>query len=173
MQERQKKNKLKLSWLGRKTKTGRISKFKLPEEILFQNAGDTKETVHTRYKDLTHVEMAFRTSKTVELEMRPINVRLASRTRGHVFVVMLAYKIVQELSKRWREIDITVEEGIKELTTLCAIEIEMNECGNTNQIPKPRESIKKLLKAAKVSLPATLPSRGIIVSTKKKLTNSR
>jgi transposase len=133
----------------------------------------TKETVHTRYKDLTHVEMAFRTSKTVELEMRPINVRLASRTRGHVFVVMLAYKIVQELSKRWREIDITVEEGIKELTTLCAIEIEMNECGNTNQIPKPRESIKKLLKAAKVSLPATLPSRGIIVSTKKKLTNSR
>ena len=133
----------------------------------------TKETVHTRYKDLTHVEMAFRTSKTVELEMRPINVRLASRTRGHVFVVMLAYKIVQELSKRWREIDITVEEGIKELTTLCAIEIEMNECGKTNQIPKPRESIKKLLKAAKVSLPATLPSRGIIVSTKKKLTNSR
>lgn len=133
----------------------------------------TKETVHTRYKDLTHVEMAFRTSKTVELEMRPINVRLASRTRGHVFVVMLAYKIVQELSKRWREIDITVEEGIKELTTLCAIEIEMNECGNTNQIPKPRESIKKLLKAAKVRLPATLPSRGIIVSTKKKLTNSR
>jgi len=133
----------------------------------------SKETVHTRYKDLTHVEMAFRTSKTVELEMRPIHVRLASRTRGHIFVVMLAYKIVQELTKRWREIDITVEEGIKELSTLCAIEIEMNGTGMVNQIPEPRASIKKLLKAANVRLPATLPSRGILVSTKKKLTDSR
>jgi transposase len=125
----------------------------------------SKETVHTRYKDLTHVEMAFRTSKTVELEMRPINVRLESRTRGHVFVVMLAYKIVQELAKRWRSIDLTVEEGIKELSTLCAIEIEMNGCGKVNQIPEPRASIKKLLKAAKVILPDVLPSKGIIVST--------
>ena len=133
----------------------------------------SKETVHSRYKDLTHVEMAFRTSKTVELELRPINVRLESRTRGHVFVVMLAYKIVQELAKRWRAIDITVEEGIKELSTLCAIEIEMNGYGKVNQIPEPRASIKKLLKAAKVSLPKTLPSKGIIVSTKKKLTDSR
>ena len=133
----------------------------------------SKEIVHTRYKDLTHVEMAFRTSKTVELEMRPINVRLESRTRGHVFVVMLAYKIIHELAKRWRAIDITVEEGIKELTTLCAIEVETNGCGKTNQIPEPRASIKKLLKAANVRLPDVLPSKGIIVTTKKKLTDSR
>jgi hypothetical protein len=39
MQERQKK-KLKLSWLGRKVKPGRMSKFKLPEEKPFQRAGD-------------------------------------------------------------------------------------------------------------------------------------
>jgi len=133
----------------------------------------SKEIVHTRYKDLTHVEMAFRTSKTVELEMRPINVRLESRTRGHVFVVMLAYKIIHELAKRWRAIDMTVEEGIKELTTLCAIEVETNGCGKTNQIPEPRTSIKKLLKAANVRLPDVLPSKGIIVTTKKKLTDSR
>ena len=133
----------------------------------------SKETVHTRYKDLTHVEMAFRTSKTVELEMRPINVRLESRTRGHVFVVMLAYKIVQELAKRWRAIDLTVDEGIKELSTLCAIEVEMNGSGKVNRIPEPRASIKKLLKAAKVGLLDILPSKGIIVSTKKKLTDSR
>ena len=133
----------------------------------------SKDTIHTRYKDLTHVEMAFRTSKTVELEMRPINVRLESRTRGHVFVVMLAYKIVQELAKRWRAIDLTVEEGIKELSTLCSIEVEMNGCGKISQIPEPRASIKKLLKAANVRLPDVLPSKGIIVSTKKKLTDSR
>ena len=133
----------------------------------------SKEIVHTRYKDLTHVEMAFRTSKTVELEMRPINVRLESRTRGHVFVVMLAYKIVQELAERWRAIDLTVEEGIKELSTLCAIEVEVNGRGKVNQIPEPRASIKKLVKAAKVRLPDVLPSKGIIVTTKKKLTDRR
>ena len=133
----------------------------------------TKETVHGRYKDLAYVEMAFRTSKTVELEMRPINVRLASRTRGHVFVVMLAYKIVQELSKRWKSIDLTVEEGIKELTTLCSIEIEIEGYGKINQIPKARDSVKKLLEAAQVTIPHSLPSRGIVVSTRKKFTDNR
>jgi len=43
----------------------------------------SKELIHQRYKDLALVEWAFRTSKTVQLEMRPIYVRLASRTRGH------------------------------------------------------------------------------------------
>jgi transposase len=35
------------------------------------------------------VEQAFRTAKTALLEMRPITVRLESRTRGHALVVML------------------------------------------------------------------------------------
>ena len=50
-----------------------------------------KETVHSRYKDLAQVEHAFRTMKTGHLELRPIYVRLASRTRGHALVVMLSY----------------------------------------------------------------------------------
>jgi hypothetical protein len=37
--------------------------------------------VHDRYKELALVEQDFRTSKTVELEMRPIHVRLESSTR--------------------------------------------------------------------------------------------
>lgn len=32
----------------------------------------SKETIHGRYKGLTLVEKAFRTCKTVQLEMRPI-----------------------------------------------------------------------------------------------------
>ena len=58
-----------------------------------------KEEIHERYKDLEQVESAFRTCKTVSLELRPLHVRLSSSTRGHVFVVMLAYMIVQELNK--------------------------------------------------------------------------
>ena len=42
----------------------------------------TKEMIHSRYKDLALVESVFRTSKTVELELRLIHVRLATRTRG-------------------------------------------------------------------------------------------
>jgi transposase len=145
--------------------------YAIKTDLTKENA--SKEIVHSRYKDLTLVEMAFRTSKTVELEMRPINVRLASRTRGHIFVVMLAYKIVQELAIRWREINLTVEEGIKELSTLCAIEIEIPGCGKINKIPEPRESVKSLIKAANVRFPETLPSKGVIVTTKKKLTDSR
>jgi len=37
----------------------------------------SKETIHSRYQDLAQVEWAFRTSKTVQLEMRPVHVRLA------------------------------------------------------------------------------------------------
>jgi len=69
----------------------------------------TKETVHSRYKDLALVEWAFRTSKTVTLEVRPVHVRSASHTRGHVFVVMLAYLIIAELARCWhRLVDATV-----------------------------------------------------------------
>jgi hypothetical protein len=53
----------------------------------------SKQVVHNRYKDLTEVEIAFRTSKTAHLELRPINVRTEEHTRGHVLVVMLAYLI--------------------------------------------------------------------------------
>jgi Transposase len=133
----------------------------------------TAQTIHGRYKDLSYVEWAFRSSKTVELELRPIHVRLATRTRGHVFVVMLAYRIIQELAIRWQHLDITVEEGIKELCTLCVEEVSFNGVDTFNQIPHPRESVEKLIDAAHVTLPHVLPSKGIIVTTKRKLTSRR
>jgi len=126
-----------------------------------------KETIHARYKDLSLVEWAFRTSKTVELEMRPLFVRLESRTRGHAFVVMLAYRIVNELAKRWAGIDLTVQEGISELSQLCATEMHVNGEPQCNKIPEPRESIANLLSAAKVKLPEVLPCKGTKVATRK------
>lgn len=132
-----------------------------------------KETVHARYKDLALVEWAFRTSKTVELEMRPVYVRLADHTRGHAFIVLLAYRIVQELSQRWHDIELTVEEGLKELTTLCATEMVVNGRPCCNKIPEPRSMVRKLLEAAKVQLPDALPCSGIRVATRKKLADQR
>ncbi len=132
-----------------------------------------KEMVHARYKDLALVEWAFRTSKTVELEMRPVYVRLADRTRGHAFIVMLAYRIVQELAQRWHNIELTVKEGLKELTTLCATEMVVNGRPCCNKIPEPRPMVRKLLEAAKVKLPDALPCSGIRVATRKRLTDQR
>jgi len=132
-------------------------------------AAATKEVIHARYKDLALIESAFRTSKTVELELRPIHVRLASRTRAHAFVVMVAYRIVKELSLRWQHLNVTVQEGLNELATLCTMELLVDGVVKINDIPEPRPSVKALLKAAKVCLPKFLPCSGIHVATKKKL----
>jgi len=133
----------------------------------------SKETVHDRYKDLSLVEQAFRTSKTVQLELRPIHVRLASHTRGHALVVMLAYRIVQELAVRWQAVDGTVQESLQELATLCCTELHHGDHLLCQEIPQPRPSVQRLLDAARVKLPPILPSSGVNVTTKKKLPERR
>ena len=100
--------------------------------------------------------------------MRPIHVRLATRTKGHVFVVMMAYRVIQELARRWQHLDVTIREGINELSELCANEMTINGA-TCNQIPQPRASIKKLIDAAHVQMPEVLPCKGVVVTTKKKL----
>jgi len=69
-----------------------VVKTNVPEENL-----DT-QTAHDRYKDLADVEFAFRTMKTTLEEIRPIYVRKAENTRGHVFVAMLAYMIIKYIT---------------------------------------------------------------------------
>ena len=133
----------------------------------------TKEVIHERYKDLTLVEQAFRMSKTVLLELRPVHVRKESRTRGHTFVVMMAYWIAKELSVYWQSFNMTVEDGINELSSLCLEEIHINGVARYHQIPQPRASVQQLLDATRVKLPTTIPSKGVVVTTKKKLQNRR
>jgi transposase len=45
------------------------------------------------YKDLSRVERAFRSMKTLDLEIRPIRHWNADRVRAHVFLCMLAYHV--------------------------------------------------------------------------------
>ncbi len=51
------------------------------------------------YKSLAQVERAFRSMKTVVLEVRPLHHRLAGRVRAHVFLCMLAYYLVWHMRK--------------------------------------------------------------------------
>ena len=131
------------------------------------------QTIHDRYKDLTLVEQAFRTSKTVHLEMRPWFVHIEKNTRGHALVVMLAYLIARYLRQAWDALDLTVEEGLDQLTTLCAAQILVKDEVRCNQIPVPRDPSQKLLKAADIHLPTALPCLGARVVTRKKLTERR
>lgn len=130
------------------------------------------KTVHDRYKDLIWVENAFRTSKTVQLELRPIYTVREETTRGHVCVVMLAYMIVQSLQRAWskqKNIDITPEEGIKRLQTLCTTQVHVKDQVSFHQITKPNKQTQSLLDALDISLPTVFPKRKIHVDTRKKL----
>ena len=137
-----------------------------------QEAAD-KEIIHDRYKDLTEVERAFRTFKTELLEVRPVYVQTEKSTRGHVLVVMLAYMIVRILRKAWQKFDLTVEEGLNQLTTLCMMEMKVKNQASCLKIGRPREKSRQLLKALDVRMPTVLPHRKVRVVTRKKLTERR
>jgi len=64
---------------------------------------DTTTTV-LAYKALAGVERAFRSIKTVDLEIRPIHHRLADRVRAHVFLCMLGYYVIWHMRQAWAEL---------------------------------------------------------------------
>ena len=132
-----------------------------------------KQIIHDRYKDLTEVERAFRTFKTDFLEVRPVYVQTEKSTRGHVLVVMLAYMIVRILRGAWHKLDLTVEEGLKQLTTLCSMKMEVKNQASCLKIPRPREKSRELLQALDIRMPIVLPHRKVRVVTRKKLTERR
>jgi hypothetical protein len=133
----------------------------------------TTQVVHDRYKDLALVEQNFRTSKTVELEMRPVHVRLEASTRGHVLVVMLAHRLIQELQQCWAGENLTVQEGLSQLSSLCVTEVIVNGTVRDQLVPEGRAQVKRLLALAKVQMPKKLHYTGSIVATRKQLKESR
>jgi Transposase DDE domain len=132
-----------------------------------------KELGHDRYKDLASVEHAFRTCKTAHLEVRPIFLRREERTRAHALVVMLAYQIIRYLASCWSAFDVTVEEGLHALTTLCLVEVAPQHAPSYHCIPTPRDAIARLLHSADIKLPKAFSLSGVQVSTKKKLQSER
>ncbi|HTO45543.1 MAG TPA: IS1634 family transposase [Burkholderiales bacterium] len=60
------------------------------------------DDVVRNYKSLTQVEQAFRSMKTVDLEVRPIYHRLADRVRAHLLLCMLAYYVKWHMMQAWR-----------------------------------------------------------------------
>lgn len=130
------------------------------------------QELHDRYKDLAKVERAFRTFKQGHLEVRPVYVRTKASTRGHVFSVMLAYKMERMLEKYWKTAECTVPEGIDELGAISSVIVTLNGA-SCLKIPEPTQAAQALLEAMEVRLPEVLEARNIEVVTRKKLSKSR
>jgi transposase len=144
-----------------------VIKTDLPKEVA------DKQIIHDRYKDLAEVERAFRTFKTDFLEVRPVYVQTEKSTQGHVLVVMLAYMIIRILRSAWQGFDLTVEEALKQLSTLCSMEMKVKNQASCLKIPRPREKSRQLLKALDIRIPTVLLHRKVRVVTRKKLVERR
>jgi transposase len=119
------------------------------------------QTVHDRYRDLHAVEQDFRTMKTGLLEVRPIFVRKAPRTRAHVLVTMLALKVVREMRRALvaafgttedDKMAVTVEEALLALARLCLLTYHVQGTAVT-RLPTPDARQKAILDALGTPLP--------------------
>ena len=109
----------------------------------------------------------------VEHPGRPVYLRDEDRTRGHALVVMLAYLLVQALRRLWRDIDLTVQEGLDRLASLCLVEVIIAGRPSYNQVPTPRDDVRRLFEAVDVAIPTALPLAPARVATRQKLPQRR
>lgn len=124
------------------------------------------QAVHDRYRDLYEVEHDFRTMKTGLLEMRPIFVRKARRTRAHVLVTMLALQVVREMRRALiaafgttddDKMAVTVEDALLALARLCLLTYHVQGTVVT-RLPTPDARQKAILDALGTPLP---PARSL------------
>ena len=133
------------------------------------------QTIHDRYKDLAYVERDFRTLKTGHLEFRPWFVCTQDNTQAHALTSMLALKVRRHLERAWWPLEVTVEEGLRELEKLCVMELVHPQSGEVvaRQVPEPAALQKQLLEALKLNLPSTVPEAEVTVGTRKKISQAR
>ena len=71
------------------------------------------------------------------------------------------------------EMALTLEDALNELSTLCLTDLQIDGKTIMGRIPEPRPMVRKLLNLAKIELPNAVVSRGVTVSTRKKLVSER
>jgi transposase len=120
-----------------------------------------KEMVHKVYKSLYRVECDFRNMKT-DLEVRPVFVRKASRTRGHVLVVMLALILRRELEKRLKPVQIEVGHALRDMTGWTILREFLGPI-RFSRLPVPNARQQMILGALGIQQPTSLavPSKNI------------
>ena len=123
----------------------------------------TDVQIHDRYKDLSKVEQAFRTMKTGLLEIRPLFLRRADHTRGHVFMVMLSYLLSKEIDKSIANLDGTTSELMHDLDRICIQRQWLTNEVRIARLPKPTAAQTQILQALDINLPEAIcvPSKDL------------
>lgn len=119
------------------------------------------QTVEERYRDLQQVERNFRHLKTGFLEVRPIFLRKATRTKGHVFVAMLALKITRLFETKLRQAfgttdaspdALTLDDALAALSRI--IYLHYKEAGQViTRLPQPDPLQHSIFQALNISFP--------------------
>lgn len=118
------------------------------------------QQVWERYGDLQQVERDFRDMKTGLLEIRPLFLRKANRTRAHALVSMLALKLVRELRRRVQPLGLTVRDAVDRLEAVRLVSLADPKLGLwrlPTRWDKPQQEVLKVLPP----LPAPVLSRRI------------
>ena len=84
-------------------------------------------------------------------------------------MIMLAYRIWQELEAGWKELNLTVKEGLEHLKSLGTVNIKLPGGKELLRITQPNEICSELLEALQIKLPDTLEKNQSIVHTYKEL----
>jgi hypothetical protein len=135
----------------------------------------SSQELHDRYKDLGKVESGFRTLKHGHLEIRPWYVTSEANTRAHALTAMLALKVRRRLQQAWEPLNLTVEEGLRELGSYSIMEIYEKTSGQSvsRQLPEPNELQAQLIGALGLTLPKLAPAAGPVVVTRVELQKRR
>jgi len=120
------------------------------------------KAVDARYRDLQKVERNFRTVKTTFLEIRPIFLRKAERTKAHVFVAMLALKITRRFEADLHRTfgstaddpaAITPDDALVALGRLTYLYSTDRNGQRHTHLPRPDDQQAKILDAIGLSFP--------------------
>ena len=126
----------------------------LPEDITALEAVES-------YKGLMKVEQAFRSMKTVQLEIRPIFHKNDDRIKCHAFICMLAYYVMWHMKQRLQPLFDTCGGGVGRkytfdyvMESLKSIRKETVEFYNVTSsiITVPTEEQRQILKLLDISL---------------------
>lgn len=102
------------------------------------NSKLTKKQVVENYKNLWHIEKAFRMSKT-DLRIRPIYHRIRNRIEAHICISFTAYSIYKELER-------VLYNEKSSLSLIKAAELTHNMYQITFTLPESKHTKSKLLK---------------------------
>ncbi len=132
-----------------------------------------KKQVREQYKNLKHVEHAFRDMKSVRINVRPIYHVNEATTRGHILCTMFSYAIIytmeQSVFPLLKEINkqLSYKDIAGELSQIKIVEYNLGKKVQKIQITKLTQMQEKIFKALKIKENDLIKFKNIATNRKK------